>query len=112
MTARIALFATVAIRLLAPAVAALGGALLGQEGFGPGQRVLLDAYLRHGGGNPGYSCFVAGSSDARLRRSDARDVACRHSTNRPVAYSTSSSTACATALRLRPPSSPSRDYVT
>lgn len=44
MTARIVLVATVAISLLSPAGAPLGGALLGQEGFGPGQRVLLDAH--------------------------------------------------------------------
>ena len=44
MTARIVLVATVAISLLSPAVAPMGGALLGQEGFGPGKRVLLDAH--------------------------------------------------------------------
>ena len=44
MTPHLALVATVAISLLSPALAPAGGALLGQEGFGPGQRVLLDAH--------------------------------------------------------------------
>jgi hypothetical protein len=44
MSARIALVATVAISLLSPAVTPASGALLAQPGFGPGQRVLLDAH--------------------------------------------------------------------
>jgi glycerophosphoryl diester phosphodiesterase len=44
MTARIVLVATLAVSLLSPAVDPVGGALLGQAGFGPGQRVLLDAH--------------------------------------------------------------------
>jgi hypothetical protein len=44
MSARFVLVATVAIGLSAPAVAPARGALLAQSGFGPGQRVLLDAH--------------------------------------------------------------------
>ena len=44
MNSRIALAATVATCLFSHAVAPAGGALLAQQGFGPGQRVMLDAH--------------------------------------------------------------------
>jgi hypothetical protein len=44
MHSRIALAAAVAACLLSPAVAPAGGALLAQQRFGPGQRVMLDAH--------------------------------------------------------------------
>ena len=44
MSSRIVLAATVATCLFSHAVAPAGGALLAQQGFGPGQRVMLDAH--------------------------------------------------------------------
>jgi hypothetical protein len=44
MSSRIVLVATVAISLFSPTVAPAGGALFAQQGFGPGQRVMLDAH--------------------------------------------------------------------
>lgn len=44
MNSRIVLAATVAACLFSPAVAPADGALIAQQGFGPGQRVLLDAH--------------------------------------------------------------------
>ena len=44
MSSRIVLAAAVALSLFSPAVAPGSGALLAQHGFGPGQRVLLDAH--------------------------------------------------------------------
>ncbi|MFL5607331.1 MAG: hypothetical protein ACJ8AD_12860, partial [Gemmatimonadaceae bacterium] len=44
MSSRIVLAVTVAISLFSPAVTPASGALLAQKGFGPGQRVLLDAH--------------------------------------------------------------------
>jgi hypothetical protein len=44
MSSRIVLVATVAISLFSHALSPRGGALLAQQGFGPGQRVLLDAH--------------------------------------------------------------------
>ena len=44
MSSRIVLAAAVALSLFSHAVIPAGGALLAQQGFGPGQRVLLDAH--------------------------------------------------------------------
>ena len=44
MSSRIVLAVAVALGLCAPAVTPAGSALLAQQGFGPGQRVLLDAH--------------------------------------------------------------------
>jgi hypothetical protein len=44
MSSRTVLVATVVFSLFSPAVTPAGGALLAQQGFGPGQRVMLDAH--------------------------------------------------------------------